>query len=53
MKNRTELREKIINGVRLAVERLIQTKANENDYIVISRNGKILRIPATEFVKKS
>jgi hypothetical protein len=43
-----ELRDKILHGVSLAYQRLIQTKQKENAEVAISRDGKIVRIKATE-----
>jgi len=52
MKNRIELRNKVYAGVKLAIERLIAERAKENDYLIISRNGKIIRVPAKELLLK-
>ena len=43
-----ELREKILQGVSLAYQKLIKLKQRENAEVAISRNGKIIRIKATE-----
>lgn len=48
MQNRIELRNKIFLGVKKAVEKLIASRAKENDFIIVSRNGKIEKIPAKE-----
>ncbi|MFO7526428.1 MAG: hypothetical protein R6W68_13335 [Ignavibacteriaceae bacterium] len=46
MNNRTELRNKILTGIRSAVNKLIDSRAKDNDYLIVSRNGKIEKIPA-------
>ena len=52
MKNRTELREKIFKGIKTAIERLISDRAKENEFLIISKDGKIIKIPASE-IKQS
>jgi len=42
------LRDKIKHGVSLAYQRLILSKQRENAEVAISRNGKIIRVKATE-----
>ena len=48
MKNKTELREKIINGIRSALEKLVTSSAKNDDYLIISKDGKIVKVPAKE-----
>jgi|GEM_PF-6559967 len=36
---RTQLREKILLGVQLGIERLIKERQLTDDYLVISKNG--------------
>ncbi|HNS30071.1 MAG TPA: hypothetical protein PKL52_06035 [Tenuifilaceae bacterium] len=49
MENRAnELREKILHGVNLAFKRLMQTKQKEDAEVAISKNGKPVRVKATE-----
>ena len=43
-----DLRDKILQGVSLAYQRLIQSKQRENAEVAISRDGKVVRIKATE-----
>ncbi len=43
-----DLRDKILIGVSLAYQRLILSKQRENAEIAISRNGKIIKVKASE-----
>ena len=51
MKNRNDLREKIMKGIHLAIEKLIATSLKNDDYLVYSENGKIVRVKARELKK--
>jgi hypothetical protein len=42
------LLEKITSGVQLAVKRLIEQTKKEDGELVISRNGKIVRVKARD-----
>ena len=42
------LREKIVKGTRLAIRRLIAEKKKNNGYLVIARNGKVVKVKASE-----
>jgi len=48
MNNRDELREKIYRGIKTAIDRLISSRAKENEFLVVSKDGKIVKIPANE-----
>ncbi|MBW6536737.1 MAG: hypothetical protein K0B11_17150 [Mariniphaga sp.] len=49
IKNKMELREKILKGLELYQERLIQTKKARNLELVVSDDkGRVVRIPAHE-----
>ena len=48
MKNKIELRTKIVNGIRAALEKLVASSAKNGDYLVISRDGKIIKVDAKE-----
>ncbi len=43
-----EIKEKILKGGKLAIERLIERKRRDNAYIVISENGKIVKLNAKD-----
>lgn len=47
MKNKKEIREKIIKGLEIYQEKLIETKKARNLELVVSDDkGKVIRIPA-------
>ena len=49
MNNKKEIREKILQGLEIYQERLIQTKKARNMVLVVSDNeGWVVRIPAHE-----
>jgi hypothetical protein len=45
------LREKSMKGVHLAIEKLIAASLKNDDYLVYSENGKIVRVKARELKK--
>ena len=46
------LQEKITFGMKLAIRRLYEQKAANNEYVVISdRSGEIKRVPAKDLLK--
>ena len=47
-----QLIEKITAGVKLAIQRLIERTKKEDGVLVISRNGKIVRVRARELNKE-
>jgi hypothetical protein len=48
-KNKNEIREKILRGLEIYQEKLIQTKKNRNlDLVVSDTEGRVVRIPAHE-----
>jgi hypothetical protein len=49
--NVKDLRDKIIKGLELAYSRLLISKQKEDAELVISRNGKIVRVKAKELIK--
>ncbi len=53
MENRIELRKKILAGVRLAIKKLIAERAKENGYLIVSKNGKVIKVSAKSLLKKS
>lgn len=44
--------EKVSKGLKLSFERMIQTKIEKNQSLVIMREGKIITIKASELQKK-
>ena len=49
--NINDLRTKILQGINLSYRRLLATKQKEDGELVISRNGKIVRVKAKELAK--
>lgn len=47
-----QLIDKITAGVKLAIKRLIERTKKEDGELIISRNGKIVRVRARELNKK-
>lgn len=52
MKDYSELRLKIIYGVELAIKRLIEEKAKNNENMIITQDGKIVSIPARQILQE-
>ena len=46
MKNKKDLGDKILKGITKAFRKLIETSKLNDDYLVFSENGKIVRIKA-------
>ena len=40
----TDIKEKVLKGGKLSIERLLAKKLKDNSYIVVSENGKVVRI---------
>lgn len=49
--NVKDLRTKILQGLELAYSRLLISKQKEDEDLVISRNGKIVKVKARELSK--
>ena len=47
-----EIGEKILKGMALSFERLLEKKAKEDGYLVFSENGKIVHLRARELYEK-
>ena len=43
-----EIREKILKGIALAYERLVEQKKKDDGELVFSENGKIVRVKARD-----
>jgi hypothetical protein len=50
--NIKDLRAKILQGIRLSYNRLLASKQKEDGELVISRNGKIVRVKAKELANQ-
>ncbi len=46
--NVKDLRSKILQGIDLAYHRLLAAKQKEDGFLVISRNGKIVKVKAKD-----
>jgi hypothetical protein len=49
--NIKELREKILKGIELSYDRLLISKQKDDDELVFSRNGQIVKIKARKLKK--
>jgi hypothetical protein len=47
-KERVEISDKIMTGFKLAIKRLVEKTKKEGGYLVISRNGKVEKVPAKD-----
>jgi hypothetical protein len=45
------LREKILKGIELAFQRLVEKKSKENGELVFSKDGKIIFVKAKDLLK--
>lgn len=48
----TQLRNKIKKGLDLTFKRLLKSKSQSNGIIVLSENGRIKKVRATELLKQ-
>ena len=46
-----DFHEKVTKGLKLSFERMIQSKIEKNQSVVIMREGKIITIKASDFYK--
>ena len=51
MINKDELGDKIFQGIKAAIDKLIIARAKDNDFLIVSRDGKIVKIPAKELLE--
>jgi len=49
--NVKDLRAKILQGLELAYSRLLSSKQRDDSELVITRNGKIVKVKARELTK--
>jgi hypothetical protein len=47
----TEIKDKFLEGGKLAIERLLEKKRKDNSFIVVSDNGKVVRLDAKTLKK--
>ena len=46
-----DIKTKVLEGGKLAVERLLEQKRKENSFVVVSKNGKVVRVNAKDIKK--
>ena len=51
MINKDELGDKIFQGIKAAIDKLIVARAKDNGYLIVSKDGKIVKIPAKELLE--
>ena len=42
------IKEKVIQGTSLAVRRMIERKKKEGGYVLVPKNGKLVKVPAKD-----
>jgi hypothetical protein len=47
-KKRKEIREKIVEGLTLSFRRLVEEKKKNDEYLIFSKDGKIVKIKARD-----
>ena len=43
-----EIKDKVLKGGKLAIERLLDRKCRDNSYVVVSEKGKVVRLNAKD-----
>ena len=43
----TDIKDKVLKGGKLAIDRLIEKKRKDNSFIVVSENGKVVKVDAS------
>jgi hypothetical protein len=43
-----DIKNKILEGGKLAIKKLVDRKKKENSYLIVSDHGKVVRIQATD-----
>lgn len=47
----TDIKNKVLNGCRLAIERLLEQKSKTNSNLAISDNGKGIKVKAADLMQ--
>ena len=47
----TDIKDKVLKGGKLAIERLLDKKRRDNSYVVVSEQGKVVRLNAKDLKK--
>lgn len=48
MKNKVEIRNMIYQGIKAAVGKLIPSQAKDYEFLIVSKDGNIVKIPAID-----
>jgi hypothetical protein len=44
----SDIKQKILEGGKLAIKKLVEKRKKENSYLVVSDHGKVVKIPAKD-----
>jgi hypothetical protein len=44
----TDIKNKILEGSKIAIKKLVDRKRRENSYLIVSEKGKVVKIQATD-----
>ncbi len=44
----TDIKDKVLKGGKLAIERLLDRKRKDNSYVVVSEKGKVVKVNAKD-----
>ncbi|MCY7420306.1 MAG: hypothetical protein LH478_00980 [Chitinophagaceae bacterium] len=47
----TDIKDKVMKGGKLAIERLLEKKRKDNSFVVISNNGNVVKVKANTLRK--
>ncbi len=47
----TDIKDKVLKGGKLAIERLLDRKRKDNSFVVVSDKGKVVRLNAKDLKK--
>lgn len=47
----TDIKDKVLKGGKLAIERLLEKKRKNNSFVVVSEKGKVVRLNARDLKK--
>jgi len=50
--NQNEIKDKVLKGGKLAIERLLERKRRDNSFVLISENGKVVKADAKTLIRK-
>lgn len=44
----SDIKDKILEGSKIAIKKLVDRKRRENSYLIVSDHGKVVKIQATD-----